>query len=376
MSFAPDTKVSYHHQAAQRRRLVRALADARDEEYPEREYPVTATESGPHEQAFGRPAADMIMIERILDDMLEKLSSAPGKPATATKRAKPTLRLSTNTQPPVPSSQATHPMAAATPLLPLPGPGPATPPKGTTPPFPTRPPFPPQPPNLAALRAGASQRKAKSRRKLPLMVTTAGLLIVVVASWFWQRKGGASTSATVVVPTETEARTRIALRTLTTVTDEGAWQVDAELSGDVDFIRATPPAPEPVAPAETEPESASSVAPPPPLASPGIERTPTTNPERPPSPAVAASTVAAPLPDHSPATPRPKASIAFQAYVGALRITGVLQRERVRAVIDGRTVFAGDMVDAVLGVRLVGADLNGRLLWFEDATGAQLSLPY
>ncbi len=103
---------------------------------------------------------------------------------------------------------------------------------------------------------------------------------------------------------------------------------------------------------------------------------PATPMNRPAPSAVQTPVVAPPAPATPPPADRPPASVQFQAYIGSLRITGVLQRDRVRALIDGRTVFAGDMVDAALGIRLTGADFTARQLVFEDATGAQIFLPY
>ncbi len=376
MYSAPDTNVPSHHLAAQKRRLVRALVDSRDEEYPERAYPALERAGSQDDEEPTRPATDMIMIGRILDDMLQKLSATPGKPAPAPKRTKPTLRLSTGTQAPQPTSQMSAPPVPTAPLLPLPSSAPTANGRGTTPPIPIRAPLQAPPPSLAALRAGTSQRKTKSRRKLPGLIVAVGLLLAVAVAWLWTRENrGDSKNAAPVVSPETAARTRIAIRTLSTVTDDGGWQVEAPLSGDVNLLRAIDPAPAALQPQVSPPASSTPSAPAP---TPGatLVSAPAKNSERLP-PAVAPSPQAgAPPTNLSTPPPRPKASIAFQAYVGALRITGVLQRERVRAVIDGRTVFAGDMVDAVLGVRLVSADLVNRLLWFEDATGAQLSLPY
>lgn len=380
MYSAPDTNVPSHHLAAQKRRLVRALMDSRDEEYPDRVYPALEAIGNRDDEGPSRPTTDMVMIGRILDDMLQKLSATTGKPAPAQKRTKPTLRLSTGTQAPQPTSQMSAPPVPTAPLLPLPGSSPTANSRVTTPPIPIRAPLQAPPPSLAALRAGTSQRTPKSRRKLPGLIVAVGLLLTVAFAWLWTNdKRSDAKNATPAVSAETAARTRIAIRTLSTVTHDGGWQVEAPLSGDVNLLRdiePTPPAAQPQVSPPVSPPASSTFSAPAPSPAAKIPSEPSRDSER-LTPAVApSSSASAPPANLSTSSPRPRASIAFQAYVEALRITGVLQRERVRAVIDGRTVFAGDMVDAVLGVRLVSADLVSRLLWFEDATGAQLSLPY
>jgi hypothetical protein len=73
---------------------------------------------------------------------------------------------------------------------------------------------------------------------------------------------------------------------------------------------------------------------------------------------------------------RPAASNAFQVFVESLRVTGVLQQTPVRAIIDGSTVFAGDVLEPAQGIRLIGADFEQRQLIFEDKTRAQVKTFY
>ncbi|MBC8008495.1 MAG: hypothetical protein H7067_00180, partial [Burkholderiales bacterium] len=86
---------------------------------------------------------------------------------------------------------------------------------------------------------------------------------------------------------------------------------------------------------------------------------------------IANTTVAAPA---TPARPAPGA--AFTGVLERLKITGVLQGEPVRAIIDGRLVQAGDLVEVAREVRLVGLDVAGRQLIFEDRTTARASVRY
>lgn len=77
------------------------------------------------------------------------------------------------------------------------------------------------------------------------------------------------------------------------------------------------------------------------------------------------------------ATPeRPAPGAEFTGVLQRLKITGVLQGEPVRAIIDGRLVQAGDLVEVAREVRLVGLDVAGRQLIFEDRTTARASVRY
>jgi hypothetical protein len=70
------------------------------------------------------------------------------------------------------------------------------------------------------------------------------------------------------------------------------------------------------------------------------------------------------------------ASRAFVAFVESTRISGVFEGTPARALINGRTVRAGTVVDASLGVVFVGLDAGARQLVFRDATGAVVRKPY
>ena len=99
-----------------------------------------------------------------------------------------------------------------------------------------------------------------------------------------------------------------------------------------------------------------------------------------PAPAVkpVATTPKAQVPTPAPpdAVRRPEPSRAFQVFVESLKVSGVLQQTPVRAIIDGGTVFAGDVLEPGQGIRLVGADFEQRQLVFEDKTRAQVKIFY
>ncbi|HEY0946031.1 MAG TPA: hypothetical protein VGD81_12220 [Opitutaceae bacterium] len=86
-----------------------------------------------------------------------------------------------------------------------------------------------------------------------------------------------------------------------------------------------------------------------------------------------------------PATPAPAmelaqlavaASPAFKTYVTAARINGVFQGNPPRALINGRTVRAGDMLDTTLGVVFERIDASRKLVFFKDQSGAVLAKKY
>ena len=96
--------------------------------------------------------------------------------------------------------------------------------------------------------------------------------------------------------------------------------------------------------------------------------------------ATAAVRIAPPAPPPAPTRPEaPKEpSEALRAWGRSARISGVFEREqgRVRALVNGRLVMDGDLVDAALELRLVGASKAGRRLIFEERGGARLEVAY
>jgi cytoskeletal protein RodZ len=64
------------------------------------------------------------------------------------------------------------------------------------------------------------------------------------------------------------------------------------------------------------------------------------------------------------------ASPAFRSWVADARVSGVFQGTPARILINGRTVTAGELVDASLGVTFEGIDASTKSLLFRDQTGA------
>ena len=71
----------------------------------------------------------------------------------------------------------------------------------------------------------------------------------------------------------------------------------------------------------------------------------------------------------------PGASPEFRARVLALRLSGVFEGEPARAMIDGRLMRAGEVIDERLGLRFDGLE-PGRRLRFRDAAGATVVRKY
>jgi hypothetical protein len=59
-----------------------------------------------------------------------------------------------------------------------------------------------------------------------------------------------------------------------------------------------------------------------------------------------------------------------------LRVNGVFQGEPARALMNGRMLRTGEVLDSQLGVRFTGIDAAHKLLIFEDNTGAIMQRRY
>ncbi|MFZ9748193.1 MAG: hypothetical protein ACO3G4_16370 [Opitutaceae bacterium] len=96
-------------------------------------------------------------------------------------------------------------------------------------------------------------------------------------------------------------------------------------------------------------------------------------------PAASAAAPVAPAPErNAPAVLEradPGASPEFRARVLALRLSGVFEGDPARAMIDGRLVRAGEVIDERLGLRFDGLE-PGRRLRFRDAAGATVVRKY
>ena len=84
----------------------------------------------------------------------------------------------------------------------------------------------------------------------------------------------------------------------------------------------------------------------------------------------------APEPTHGQVVAESSATPAFIAFVESARISGVFQGDPPRALINGRTVRAGAIVDPALGVTFYRLDADRRWVFFRDATGAWVKKGY
>jgi hypothetical protein len=69
-------------------------------------------------------------------------------------------------------------------------------------------------------------------------------------------------------------------------------------------------------------------------------------------------------------------SPAFRAWIDGVRITGVLSGSSPRAIINGRLMRPGDMVDASAGIVFDRLDVEGKQLVFRDRSGVSASKSY
>lgn len=110
---------------------------------------------------------------------------------------------------------------------------------------------------------------------------------------------------------------------------------------------------------------------------------------RPPTEKVAnqVSAVVAPVPTETSgaANANPQAPVApalpvpgarFVRYAEGLSVSGVFQGNPARALVDGRIVRSGDMLEPVQGIKFVGVDAATKHLILQDASGAQLRVKY
>jgi hypothetical protein len=63
-------------------------------------------------------------------------------------------------------------------------------------------------------------------------------------------------------------------------------------------------------------------------------------------------------------------SPAFRAWIDNVRITGVVSGSSPRAIINGRLVRPGDVVDASTGIVFEGVDIEQKQLIFRDRSGS------
>lgn len=74
--------------------------------------------------------------------------------------------------------------------------------------------------------------------------------------------------------------------------------------------------------------------------------------------------------------PAPQPSVRFRRYIETLRVSGVFQGATPRALINGRVVRVGEVLDAAAGIRFVGLDTTTRELILQETGGALLRAKY
>ena len=72
----------------------------------------------------------------------------------------------------------------------------------------------------------------------------------------------------------------------------------------------------------------------------------------------------------------PAPSPRFVRYAEALVVSGVFQGAPARALVDGRIIRSGDVIEPMLAVTFVGVDAPAKQLILEDKTGAQVRVKY
>jgi len=70
------------------------------------------------------------------------------------------------------------------------------------------------------------------------------------------------------------------------------------------------------------------------------------------------------------------ASADFRAFVANANIGGVFQGTPSRALINGRIIREGQVVDDTLGISFERIDVDKKVIYFKDATGAVVSRDY
>jgi hypothetical protein len=70
------------------------------------------------------------------------------------------------------------------------------------------------------------------------------------------------------------------------------------------------------------------------------------------------------------------ASADFRAFVANANIGGVFQGTPSRALINGRIIREGQVVDDTLGISFERIDSDKKVIYFKDATGAEVSRDY
>lgn len=130
-----------------------------------------------------------------------------------------------------------------------------------------------------------------------------------------------------------------------------------------------PPENPPAFPPSIPPSTAGTTPPPavaPAAPVPGVATTPA-----PATPAPAGTGTQAALP-----VAAPQASPRFVRYAESIRVSGVFQGSPARALIDGRLVRQGELVEPMLGIKFADIDVEAKQIILEDAAGARVRVKY
>jgi hypothetical protein len=72
----------------------------------------------------------------------------------------------------------------------------------------------------------------------------------------------------------------------------------------------------------------------------------------------------------------PVVTPAFRAWIESARVTGVITGTSPKAIINGRLVRPGDMIDAGEGIALDSIDAANKQLVFRSRSGATATKSY
>jgi hypothetical protein len=84
-----------------------------------------------------------------------------------------------------------------------------------------------------------------------------------------------------------------------------------------------------------------------------------------------------PVAAESPPAPQSvQPSARFLRYAEGIRVSGVFQGSPARALVDGRIIRQGELLEPALGIRFAEVDAQAKQLVLEDTTGARVRVRY
>ncbi|HEY9154020.1 MAG TPA: hypothetical protein VIM69_02745, partial [Opitutaceae bacterium] len=104
----------------------------------------------------------------------------------------------------------------------------------------------------------------------------------------------------------------------------------------------------------------------------------TVNPSSAATPAATATPVSVKPVVHEPEPKKapPPPSAEFRTLIVNLRVSGVFQGAHPRALLNGRLMNAGEILDQTMLIRFIGIDAVHKQLLFEDGNGSQMQRHY